>query len=95
MAETVTFQCQYVGTTATPKWVINSSVYSSLNSHLPADHTYDNINKSLTVMNLYSKNNSIYQCQLVRREDNDAICAYRSSIGRLIITDPDCKGMHN
>ena len=83
------FPCQYEGTSALPQWIINSTIYSSLNSQLPPDHFYSA--HTLRVTNLGTKNGSQYQCQLlIVMEESAEPCLYRSSSGRLIINN--CKG---
>ena len=73
------FLCQYEGTSALPQWIINSKIYSSLNSQLPPDHFYSAHTLRVTNIKL-AQNYTIYQCQLVL---NDG-CAHRSNVGRLI-----------
>ena len=81
------FHCQYEGSTAHPRWIINSSTYPSFNSQLPRNHFYaDHI---LTVESIVqSQNNTLYQCELLST-NNEQICSYKSTIGRLVV---NCKG---
>ena len=72
------FPCQYTGSNTHPQWMINSTLYSSLNVYLPPDHSYDN--NILTVTNLRIKNGSLYQCVLFSHEGN---CVYESTVGQL------------
>ena len=77
------FACRYNGTLAQPQWIINSTVYSPLNSLLPLDHSY--FNHELFVRSGIQINNTLYQCQLLTLSNKGSLCAYRSSIGRLIV----------
>ena len=77
-----TFSCLYEGSNALPQWIINYTVYSSQNSRLPPDHFYQN--HMLTVTNIDFWQNTTYQCQVLYNS-GPLFCAYRSSIGRLII----------
>lgn len=82
------FPCRYEGTSALPQWIINSTVYSSLNSQLPPDHFYSD--HTLRVTNLKAKNESQYRCQLLFLEEVSGLpCLYKSEIGHLII---NCEG---
>lgn len=88
--ENAIFPCEFEfegGAPPKPQWIINSRVYSSINSELPADHFYSE--HTLMVTNINDKNGSTYQCQVVVVEDG-GICAYISEMGRIIIT---CQGI--
>ena len=80
-----TFLCQFQGSVSRPRWIINSTEYSSINSELPPDHYYSS--HSLTVTNINDKNGTRYQCQLLVFEDGE-LCAYKSTIGQLIYRCP-------
>lgn len=82
----ITFPCQYEGTTISPYWLLNSSLYPSSNPELPEDHSYNN--NMLLVTNLDKKNGTTYQC-IVLHQENGNICGYLSTAGRLTIS---CKG---
>ena len=85
--EPVVFPCKYEGSASKPQWIINSTVYSSLNSRLPPDHFYHNYTLSVGNVKLW-QNTTTYQCQVLFN-NGPLLCAYRSTIGQLII---DCKG---
>lgn len=88
--EAVVFPCQYEGSPSNPQWIINSTVYSSLNSRLPLDHFYHNRTLSVRNIKLW-QNTTSYQCQVLS-DNGPLLCAYRSTIGQLIIR---CKGELN
>ena len=73
------FPCRYEGTSALPQWIINSTVYSSLNSQLPPDHFYSAHTLRVTNIKL-AQNYTTYQCQLPLNTG----CAHRSNISRLV-----------
>ena len=81
-----TFSCEYEGTTSIPQWIINSTRYSYRS--LPPEHVYNSLAYELSVTNIRHKNLTTYQCQFVRHERGSP-CAYRSTVGRLIIR---CEG---
>ena len=83
-----TFPCQFEGSNSRPQWVINSTVYSSIQSILPLDHYIDS--HALSVTNVKNKNRTTYQCQLVLLEQG-RLCAYKSVIGQLIFRCPEGK----
>ena len=87
---TVDFPCQYDGSTSIPQWIINSTVFGSLNSRLPADHYYHDHTLSVRNIKLW-QNETTYQCQIVTI-NGPSLCAYRSTIGHLIIR---CNGKPN
>ena len=87
---TVVFPCQYDRSTLIPQWIINSTVFGSLNSQLPADHYYHDHTLSVRTIKLW-KNETTYQCQIVTF-NGQLLCAYRSTIGQLIIK---CNGKAN
>ena len=78
------FPCQYRGTVAHPYWDIDSTEYPS--ADLPPDYSYSS--GVLKVSNLNEKNGTQYQCFLLALQ-NGGNCAYRSSVGQLIL---NCKG---
>jgi hypothetical protein len=79
--EKAIFHCTFIGSTALPQWMINGTHYK-LNTFLPPDHSYSN--NMLTVTNLRSNNDSLYQCVRTSTER----CLYKSREARLI-----CKGI--
>lgn len=81
--EVAVFHCKFEGSTSSPQWVINSTVYSSLNSQLPPDHFYSNHALSVTNIELW-QNTTHYQCQVLQR-NGPLFCAHRSTVGQLII----------
>ena len=85
--EAAVFPCQYEGSMLTPQWIINSTVYGSLDSQLPLDHFYHDRTLSVRNVQLW-QNKTTYQCQIVII-NGPLLCAYRSTIGQLIIK---CKG---
>ena len=86
--QTAVFYCHYEGSIVHPYWLINSTIYTSLNSQLPPDHSYES--NQLIVENLPGQYTTKYQCFLLFSE-RGTICAYRSEVGKLII--PNCKGV--
>ena len=84
--KTAIFPCRYTGSIIRPQWVINSTAYSSISVELPNDHRYSN--HTLYVDNVKSKHNSTYQCQILSTDGR--LCAYKSTIGRLIVK---CQGI--
>ena len=78
------FPCMFSGSVAHPYWIINSTEYVSI--HLPQDYLYSSY--VLKVSNVNEKNGSQYQCFILSNQ-NGAVCAYSSTIGRLIL---NCKG---
>lgn len=86
--ETAVFNCSYEGSVVHPYWLINSTIYTSLNSELPPDHSYES--NQLIVENLLGKYTTKYQCFLLFSESGTT-CAYRSEVGELII--PNCNGI--
>ena len=81
--ETAVFPCRYEGSAATPQWIINSTTYGSLNSELPPNHFYHNYTLSVRNINIW-QNTTRYQCQILSLT-NGQFCAYRSTIGQLIV----------
>lgn len=82
--DTAIFYCQYEGSLASPTWNINSMAYTPVDL-LPPNHFYHPSDGTLSVSNITpNQNNTQYQCQLLSLSDGQ-LCAYRSTIGRLII----------
>ena len=81
--DNATFYCRYEGSTANPDWIINFTSYTS--ADLPPHHSYHALDGILSVMNIMAnQNNTQYQCQLLALSGRQ-LCAYRSTVGRLII----------
>ena len=80
------FPCYYEGEhsrQAYLQWIINSTVYDS---QLPPDHQYLHSINTLSVTNIkHWQNGTTYQCQVLTTFDEGQQCAFRSSIGQLII----------
>ena len=84
------FHCEYQGSTNHPMWLINYTSYTSLNAQLPQNHFYQDHVLSVTNVNVY-QNNTPYQCFLLLFVN--VLCAYRSTVGRLIVIN--CRGKIN
>ena len=83
------FSCRYEGSSAAPQWVINSTVYDSLNQHLPPNHYYSN--HQLLVRSPIQYNNTEYRCQIFAITNEGTLCVYASGTGRLIVKCYKCK----
>ena len=81
------FPCYYnKGRTkqARVQWIINSTVYDSL--QLPPDHQYLHSIHTLSVTNIKQwKNATTYQCQVLVTFNQGQQCVSRSFVGQLIV----------